>query len=100
MSSWVGGWLLGLGEWIIRRLPLVRHLYGAAKQVSAALNPDGGGGGGGGAKAFQECVLVRHPRHGEFAIAFITGRTTLQARDDDGGTGGGEGREEGCLLWW
>jgi hypothetical protein len=46
--------------------------------VSAALNPDSGGGSGG-TKAFQECVLIRHPRQGEFAIAFITGRTTLQA---------------------
>lgn len=43
-------------------------------QVSGALNPDSGEG----SKAFQECVLARHPRHGEFAIAFITGRTVLQ----------------------
>lgn len=45
-------------------------------QVSGALNPESGEG----SKAFQECVLARHPRHGEFAIAFITGRTVLQVR--------------------
>jgi uncharacterized membrane protein len=77
-SSWLGGLTLGLGEWFIKRLPLVKTLYGAAKQVSAALNPDGGGGGGAGTKAFQECVLIRHPRQGEYAIAFVTARTTLQ----------------------
>lgn len=48
-------------------------------QVSGALNPDGGEG----AKAFQECVLARHPRHGEYAIAFITGRTVLQTHEGD-----------------
>lgn len=48
-------------------------------QVSGALNPDSGEGG---SKAFQECVLARHPRHGEFAIAFITGRTVLQVREE------------------
>ncbi|KAI8477192.1 MAG: hypothetical protein J3K34DRAFT_453047 [Monoraphidium minutum] len=78
-SSWLGEWFLGFGEWFIRRVPLVKHLYGAAKQVSAALNPDSGGGGG--TKAFQECVLIRHPRQGEYAIAFITGRTTLQTHE-------------------
>jgi hypothetical protein len=69
-------WTLALGEWIIKRLPLVKHIYSASKQVSGALNPDSAEG----SKAFQECVLARHPRHGEFAIAFITGRTVLQVR--------------------
>jgi uncharacterized membrane protein len=41
--------------------------------MSGALNPDAGDG-----KAFQEAVIVRHPRHGEYAIAFVTGRTVLQ----------------------
>jgi hypothetical protein len=53
------------------------------RQVSAALNPDNAGGGGG-TKAFQECVLIRHPRQGEYAIAFITGRTTLQVQGRGG----------------
>lgn len=71
---WLRSWTLALGEWIIKRLPLVKHIYSASKQVSGALNPDSAEG----SKAFQECVLARHPRHGEFAIAFITGRTVLQ----------------------
>jgi len=39
-SSWIGSAFLGLGEYIIRRLPLVKHIYSAAKQVSAAVSPD------------------------------------------------------------
>ncbi|GBF98877.1 hypothetical protein Rsub_11481 [Raphidocelis subcapitata] len=32
-SSWLGSWFLGLGEWLIKRVPLVKHLYSAAKQT-------------------------------------------------------------------
>ena len=31
-SSWLGGLALQLGEWIIKKLPLVKHIYSAAKQ--------------------------------------------------------------------
>lgn len=37
MSSWLGGLLLQVGEWIIKKLPLVKHIYSAAKQVSLRL---------------------------------------------------------------
>ena len=33
VSSWLGGLLLQVGEWIIKKLPLVKHIYSAAKQV-------------------------------------------------------------------
>ncbi|WIA28906.1 hypothetical protein OEZ86_011430 [Tetradesmus obliquus] len=78
MSSWLGSSVLSLGEVLIKRLPLVKHIYSASKQVSGALNPDAGDG-----KAFQEAVIVRHPRHGEYAIAFVTGRTVLQTHEGD-----------------
>jgi uncharacterized membrane protein len=32
-SSWLGNTLLGVGEWIIKRLPLVKHIYSASKQA-------------------------------------------------------------------
>ncbi|KAK9808400.1 hypothetical protein WJX73_000494 [Symbiochloris irregularis] len=76
-GSWLGGLALQLGEWIIKKLPLVKHIYSAAKQVSAAVNPSNET-----SASFRECVIVRHPRHGEYAIGFITGQTSLQ--DDHG----------------
>ena len=39
-SSWIGAALVGIGEYIIRKLPLVKHIYNAAKQVSGAVSPD------------------------------------------------------------
>ncbi len=73
VSSWVGAFFLSMGEWIIRKLPLVKHIYSAAKQVSAAVNPANES-----TKSFRECVIIRHPRAGEFAFAFVTGQTVLQ----------------------
>ena len=35
-GSWLGGLALQLGEWIIKKLPLVKHIYSAAKQVRLA----------------------------------------------------------------
>ncbi len=35
VSSWIGGALLSVGEWIIKKLPLVKHIYSAAKQVGS-----------------------------------------------------------------
>jgi uncharacterized membrane protein len=78
VSSWVGGALLSVGEWIIKKLPLIKHIYSAAKQVTAGLNPENEN-----AKSFRECVVIRHPRHGEYAIAFITGETVFQTAKGD-----------------
>ena len=75
MSSWLGGLLLQVGEWLIKKLPLVKHIYSAAKQVSAAVSPSNES-----TASFRECVIVRHPRQGELAFGFITGQTTLAVR--------------------
>jgi uncharacterized membrane protein len=31
----------------------------------------------------RECVIIRHPRNGEYAFGFITGQTTLVTSDGD-----------------
>eukprot|EP00803_Ostreobium_quekettii_P003846 evm.model.scf_288.2 EVM.evm.TU.scf_288.2 scf_288:16797-22344(+) len=77
-SSWVGSWFLELGEWIIKKLPLVKHIYSASKQVSTAINPDDDK-----AKAFKECVIIKHPRSGEFAFGFITGESRIETPQGD-----------------
>lgn len=39
MSSWLGASVLNLGEWFIKRMPFVRHIYNASKQISSAISP-------------------------------------------------------------
>ncbi|KAL1315290.1 hypothetical protein AAHE18_16G247600 [Arachis hypogaea] len=72
MSSWLGASVLGLGEWFIKRMPLVRHIYNASKQISAAISPDQN------TQAFKEVAIIRHPRIGEYAFGFITSSVVLQ----------------------
>uniref|UniRef100_A0A2N9IV93 Uncharacterized protein n=1 Tax=Fagus sylvatica TaxID=28930 RepID=A0A2N9IV93_FAGSY len=72
MSSWLGASVLGLGEWFIKRMPFVRHIYNASKQISAAISPDQN------TQAFKEVAIIRHPRVGEYAFGFITSSVTLQ----------------------
>ncbi|KAG0462841.1 hypothetical protein HPP92_021317 [Vanilla planifolia] len=73
MSSWLGASVLGLGEWFIKRMPFVRHIYNASKQISSAISPDQN------TQAFKEVAIIRHPRIGEYAFGFITSTVTLQS---------------------
>ncbi|KAJ8499275.1 hypothetical protein OPV22_009827 [Ensete ventricosum] len=77
MSSWLGTSLLGLGEWFIKKMPLVCHIYSASKQISAAISPDQS------SRAFKEVVILRHPRIGEYAIGFITSTVILRGSSGD-----------------
>ncbi|KAF1872685.1 hypothetical protein Lal_00016522, partial [Lupinus albus] len=77
MSSWLGTSVLGLGEWFIKRMPLVRHIYSASKQISAAISPDQN------SQAFKEVAIIRHPRVGEYAFGFITSSVVLQNYSGD-----------------
>ncbi|KAK9142602.1 hypothetical protein Syun_012002 [Stephania yunnanensis] len=77
MSSWLGASVLSLGEWFIKRMPLVRHIYSASKQISAAISPDQN------TQAFKEVAIIRHPRIGEYAFGFITSSVTLQSYSGD-----------------
>ncbi|KAK3136546.1 hypothetical protein QOZ80_5BG0438200 [Eleusine coracana subsp. coracana] len=78
MSSWLGASLLGLGEFFIKKMPLVRHIYSASKQISAAISPDQS------SRAFKEVVIIRHPRIGEYALGFITSTVTLRGANGRG----------------
>ncbi|PWZ18109.1 hypothetical protein Zm00014a_006137 [Zea mays] len=39
VSSWVGSTVFWVGEWFIKKMPFVRHIYSASKQVSTAVSP-------------------------------------------------------------
>ncbi|XP_042494818.1 protein LIKE COV 1-like [Macadamia integrifolia] len=84
MSSWLGASVLGLGEWFIKKMPLVSYIYCASKQISAAITPDQN------SHAFKEVAIIRHPRVGEYAFAFITSTVILQTSD---------GEEELCCVY-
>jgi len=53
-------------EAFIRRIPVVRSVYGATKGVLEAVSRDQ-------ADAFKRVVLVEYPRRGMYGIGFVTG---------------------------
>ncbi|EEF28880.1 conserved hypothetical protein [Ricinus communis] len=77
VSSWIGSNVFWLGEWFIKRMPFVKHLYSASKQISAAIAPDQN------TTAFKEVAIIRHPRVGEYAFGFITSTVILQKENED-----------------
>lgn len=66
MTNIFGKQLLRVGELILARIPLVRGVYGAVKQVTETLFSSSG-------KSFRKVVLVRYPHAGAWTIAFLTG---------------------------
>ncbi len=64
--SLLGRRLLTWGESLVYKIPLIRGIYQALKQiVSAMMNTSG--------ESFKRVVLVEFPRRGMYTVAFVTG---------------------------
>ena len=60
--------MLRIGEKLLGRLPVVRTVYGATKQIMETVMASQ-------SDAFREVVLIEYPRRGIWAIGFVTGST-------------------------
>ena len=69
VKNYIGGRVVDLGEYILSRIPLVRPVYVAVKQIIQAMFGDTQG-------AFKRVVLIEYPRTGLFTLAFVTGPTS------------------------
>ncbi len=67
-ANFFGRKLVGAWEAILSRIPLVRTVYGAVKQITQSLFADA-------SQSFREVVLVEYPRRGMWMLAFVTGDT-------------------------
>jgi uncharacterized membrane protein len=67
-AGFVGRVILRFSENLLSRMPVVRSVYGASKQILETVLQQQ-------SNAFRQAVLVEYPRRGIWAIAFITGRT-------------------------
>lgn len=68
-AGFLGRFLVRTGERIVNRMPIVRSIYSASKQILETVFRDQ-------SEAFREAVLVEYPRRDAWTIGFITGRTT------------------------
>jgi uncharacterized membrane protein len=67
-AGFLGRFVIRLGENMLNRMPVVRSIYGASKQILETVLRQQ-------SNAFRQAVLVEYPRRGIWAIGFITGRT-------------------------
>ena len=77
-AGFLGRWIIRLGESILNRMPVVRSIYGAIKQILETVISTQ-------SDAFREVILVEYPRRGLWVIGFVTGSTKEEvARRIDG----------------
>lgn len=65
-ANFFGARLILIWEGLLGRIPFVKSLYSAVKQVSDTLLSEKG-------NAFRKALLVEYPREGSWTIAFMTG---------------------------
>jgi uncharacterized membrane protein len=67
-AGYVGRVMVRIGENIVARMPVVRSIYGAIKQIFETVLRNQ-------SDSFRQAVLVEYPRRGIWTIAFVTGET-------------------------
>tara|TARA_R110002110_G_scaffold260260_1_gene475908 strand:- start:96182 stop:97027 length:846 start_codon:yes stop_codon:yes gene_type:complete len=75
----LGRTLVRMSENLVNRMPVVRSVYGATKQIVESVLK-------GQSEAFRQVVLFEYPRRGSWAIGFVTGQTRGEVQnltDDD-----------------
>lgn len=79
VANFLGGRVVRLWESLLSRIPLVRSIYNAAKQISEAVF-------GSGEQTFQKVYLVQYPRAGLWTLAFQTSKLQGEAQIKTGMT--------------
>jgi uncharacterized membrane protein len=77
-TNFLGLFFVRIGEGILDRLPVVRSLYGATKQIFETVFANQ-------SEAFREVVMVEYPRKGMWVIGFLTGRSKGEVQDKTDG---------------
>ncbi|MGC9387257.1 MAG: DUF502 domain-containing protein [Hydrogenovibrio sp.] len=73
VANFFGRYLYGIWEKLLSRIPLVRSIYTAVKQIAEALF-------GAGSQTFQKVYLLQYPRVGLWTLAFQTSKTQGEAQ--------------------
>lgn len=76
VANYLGEKLVGFWEGLLSRIPLVRSIYSAVKQVTEAFV--------GSEQSFQKAYLVEYPRRGTWTLAFQTSTKTGEAQAKTG----------------
>lgn len=70
VSNYFGKTLFSRGERILKRIPIVKSIYGSVKDMTDAFSSDK-------IKSFKEVVLIEFPFQGRYAVGLVTGRVEM-----------------------
>jgi uncharacterized membrane protein len=76
-TNFLGRFFVRIGEGILDRLPVIRSLYGATKQILETVFANQ-------SEAFREVVMVEYPRKDMWVIGFLTGTSKGEVQDKTG----------------
>ncbi len=65
-TNFLGRLIIRISEYIVDRMPVIRTLYGAIKQIFETIMASQ-------STAFREVVMLEYPRKGVWSIGFVTG---------------------------
>ena len=66
--NFFGRMVINIYEYIMVRVPVIRNIYGAIKQIAETIMASQ-------SQAFRDVVLLEYPRKGVWSIAFVTNKT-------------------------
>ncbi len=67
-TNFLGKMIIRVYEYVLDRMPVIRTIYGAIKQVFETIMASQ-------STAFREAVMLEYPRKGVWSIGFVTGRS-------------------------
>ena len=73
----IGRWILGRGEMLVARMPIVRSVYRGLKQIAEAVVEQS-------STSFDKVCMVEYPRKGIWAVAFYSNTARAEVRDQLG----------------
>ena len=77
VTNLLGSSMVKLWEGLLARIPVVRAIYSASKQLTETLFSGSG-------KSFRKVVMVRYPHPGTWTLAFLTGDGMAEANAKTG----------------
>lgn len=73
--GYLGSRIYRLGDRVLERVPIIRPIYSAAKQLLGAV-------AGPTINSFKEVALIEYPRRGMWAIGFVSNRISVAIGDE------------------
>lgn len=76
VTNFIGRWLVGLWDGMLKRIPIVRSVYGGVKSFAETVLSTN--------NSFRKVVMVQYPRLGMWTIGFVTADDVAEISDKTG----------------